>query len=421
MTPGESVSTLAPVPSETKRRLEHVDAMRPLKQVGVVSTHTLIAFAPLGSVMVGASLMLLHVTREGFLFLSACMLTYSYRSLERSRYLPFYRRRLVAVGLPYLCWTAIYFFITLPSRHENALGSLGHFGFLVASGYYQLYYLLVIMQFYVLFPVLLLLCRRVRRHGWLLAGSLALQFVLVTTSHWHVLPEGFQGFWASRDVLFYQFYLLAGMVVAFHLDEFHDWLCAHAQHVVIATAVFAGVAELWFVAAKDGWASWLGSSADPFQPIVVPFNIGAIACIYLLGVYLVGSRRSTALRRMVRTGSDNAYGVYLAQMIFVAILAGIGWRSLRDTVPWPLVSIGAMIVVFAACVVVTSVLARTPLAVALTGRSQEPWSTWFPVGWRLRRPDPQLAVVTQLSPDVADGRGPKVSSSVEAMESAMSR
>ena len=32
--------------SGTRKRLDHIDAMRPVKQAGVVSTHTLLFFAP---------------------------------------------------------------------------------------------------------------------------------------------------------------------------------------------------------------------------------------------------------------------------------------------------------------------------------------------------------------------------------------
>ena len=57
----------------TRKRLDHIDAMRPVKQAGVVSTHTLLFFAPVAAALtVGASLQLLHVTREAFLFVSAC-------------------------------------------------------------------------------------------------------------------------------------------------------------------------------------------------------------------------------------------------------------------------------------------------------------------------------------------------------------
>ena len=62
-----------------RQRLDQVDAMRPIKQAGVVSTHTIIAFAPAtAAVLADAALLLLHVSREAFFFISACMLTYAY-------------------------------------------------------------------------------------------------------------------------------------------------------------------------------------------------------------------------------------------------------------------------------------------------------------------------------------------------------
>ena len=43
----------------TRKRLDHIDAMRPVKQAGVVSTHTLLFFAPVAAgLAVGASLLI---------------------------------------------------------------------------------------------------------------------------------------------------------------------------------------------------------------------------------------------------------------------------------------------------------------------------------------------------------------------------
>src|ERR1700678_4126590 len=95
-----SDSPLAPdVPFKgTRKRLDHIDAMRPVKQAGVVSTHTLLAFAPVGAgITVGASLMLLHVTREAFLFISACMLAYSYRESLQVELRTYWKRRFLLV------------------------------------------------------------------------------------------------------------------------------------------------------------------------------------------------------------------------------------------------------------------------------------------------------------------------------------
>ena len=187
-----------------------------------------------------------------------------------------------------------------------------------------------------------------------------------------------RGFWATREVTSYQFYLIAGMVTALHLDDVHQWLCRHARLVIGFTVVAAAVAEGWYYLGATGHVAWLGSSADPFQPVVIPFNIGAIACIYLIGVALVDRRRSGRLRSMVRSGSDNSYGVYLAQMLFITSLTWLGWRRLDAVVPWPVVSVVTVALVFLACVALTSLLARTPLAKVLTGRSKATWGSLRP-------------------------------------------
>jgi peptidoglycan/LPS O-acetylase OafA/YrhL len=368
-------------PTGTRKRLDHIDAMRPVKQAGVVSTHSLLAFAPVATTAVGSSLLLLHVTREAFLFVSACMLTYSYRDLRAMDLRLFVRRRFSAVGVPYLCWTVIYFLFTLQARSEPLSAALGHFGYLVGTGYYQLYYLVVLAEFYVLFPLLLPLLRRtVGHHRALLTASATLQVLVVSLMHWGLLPWWMTGFWASREVTSYQFYLVVGMVVALHLDDVHDWLLHHVRLVVGFTILSAAFAEGWYLLAAGHVLSVLGSSSDPFQPAVIPFNVGAIACIYLIGVVLVDRRRSRRTRAVVRSGSDNAYGVYLAQMIFITLLTRFGWQRLEVALPWPVLSAITVAIVFLSCVALTAILARTSLAKPLTGRTQVPWRLWRPVG-----------------------------------------
>jgi peptidoglycan/LPS O-acetylase OafA/YrhL len=162
------------------------------------------------------------------------------------------------------------------------------------------------------------------------------------------------------------------MVVAFHLDEVHRWLCSHVRLVLGATLASAAVAEAWYCLAVYHVVSWFGSSSDPFQPIVIPWNIGAIASIYLLGVWLVSRRRSDRTRAATKIGSDDSYGVYLAQLVFITALGWAGWRHLNTYVPWPIVCLITVLVVFFACIALTELLARTPLAKPLTGRSRIP-------------------------------------------------
>jgi peptidoglycan/LPS O-acetylase OafA/YrhL len=361
--------------SPGRRRLDHVDAMRPVKQAGVISTHTLVNFAPAAaSVSSGAVLLLLHVSRLGFFFVSSCMLAYTYADLNWGGLPRFYWRRFVSVGVPYLCWTVIYFFFLLPTAHYHGIApALKGLAAMAETGYYQLYFLLVIMQFYVVFPLLLLVLRWTRgHHGLVLAVAGLGQLALAILTHWDLLPHFLQRY-AQEDGLSYLFYLVGGCVVAFHLEEADAWVRRHARLVVTLTALAALATECVYFLALHGVTSVLGSGSDPFQPSVIPFNVGAIACVYLAGVALVRPGRSRFTRAVVRSGSDNAYGIYLTHMLFITVLLWLGWKNLNAVLPWPVLCLLTVVIVVGCGVVLTALLARTPLAVPLTGRRRVPW------------------------------------------------
>jgi peptidoglycan/LPS O-acetylase OafA/YrhL len=357
------------------RRLHQVDATRPIKQAGVISTHVLLFFAPSSAVFAsGMALTLLHVSRDAFFFISSCMLAYAYADLSRHGLRGFYWRRFVSVGIPYLCWTAIYYAYTFPTSHYGSLSKdLWAIPHMLYTGYYHLYFLLVIMQFYLVFPLLLILLRRTKgHHGLVAAAVIAFQFVYLTLMHWGYLPDWLSGVWAQRLLPTYLLYLVGGSIIAFHLTEAHDWVTRNWLSVVTLTILAAMGAEAVYDLSETGVTDVLGSGNDPFQPSVIPFNVGAIACLYLIGVWLTRPERTRRVRAVVNSGSDNAYGVYLAQMIFINGLLWLGWKNLSNTVPWPLVIALTVVIVYGGAFALTCLLARTPLSVALTGRQRVP-------------------------------------------------
>jgi peptidoglycan/LPS O-acetylase OafA/YrhL len=390
-----------------RRRLDQVDAMRPIKQAGVVSTHSILYFAPAAaSVGSGAALLLLHVSREGFFFISACMLTYAYAEMRLTGLRRFYWRRFVSVGIPYLCWNLIYFCYGLQVQHSHyssLSAALAAFGRDVDTGYYQLYFLLVIMQFYLVFPLVLMLLRRTRgHHGLILAVAAAAQVAISIATHWNLLPTLMERY-AQQDALSYLLYLIGGGIVAFHLDAVDTWVRRHARLIVALTVVAGLAAEAIYFLALHGVTTVLGSGNDPFQPSVIPFNIGVITCGYLAGVALVRPWRSRRTKALVRVGSDDSYGIYLSQILFIATLSSLGWERLTSVLPWPVVCLLAVVIVFSCAIALTGLLARTPLAVPLTGRRQQPWSTLIPG----RRPieedlaDAEQALTDQVPSDQA--------------------
>jgi peptidoglycan/LPS O-acetylase OafA/YrhL len=361
-----------------RQRLDHIDAMRPLKQAGVVSTHTIVAFTP-GAALVfsNATLLLLHVSREAFFAISACMLTYAYSGLKRDSMRKFYWRRFVAVGIPYLVWNLIYFAWFVWPLHENSYSSAGsvffHFVRQLEVGYDQLYFLIVIAEFYAAFPLVLWVLRKTKGHHALLLGaSLALQVFFTIGIHWGWF--GYRvGEYAQENAGFYVFYLMGGAVVACHLSEFHDWVMSHKLLIVYVTVAGAVLAEGVYFLTKGNGGGALGHAADPFQPSVIPFNIGVICCGYLAGMWLVRPQRRQWIRRATRVGSDDSYGIFLAQMLFITALALWGGRNFASVMPFYVWIPASIAFAYFGSIALTELLARTPLAVPLIGRKQVPW------------------------------------------------
>ena len=90
-------------------------------------------------------------------------------------------------------------------------------------------------------------------------------------------------------------------------------------------------------------------------------------------MWLVRPWRHRWIRAATRIGSDDSYGIFLAQMIFITALAEFSWRDFASVTPfWVWLPLTIAIAYFGS-IALTELLARTPLAVPLTGRKQVPW------------------------------------------------
>jgi peptidoglycan/LPS O-acetylase OafA/YrhL len=333
-------------------------------------------------------------SRDSFFFISALVLTLTYVECVRFPFLHFWRRRLLFTGLPYLCWTLVYFVFTNATPvgsfpfysvdvHYLASGSgVVDLLTLLKNGYYQLYFVVVLFEFYVLFPVLLLWLRRARRwHVPVLGAAILWQFFYDVAIRRHLFPFGLSGRLETRLIVSYPIYLLGGMIFALHLSDVHEWLIHHVRLVIASTGLVALVAlSLDHVTGNSFVAQYLAPHLDVFAPFAVLYNLGATVCLYLLGVYLSSPQRGALLGTSVRSTSRASYGIYLSQMIWIPMLLRLSTRfHLSAHVPWVALAAGVAVVTFLAGYVLTLLLARTPLAPALIGQSATPWR---------RRPNP---------------------------------
>lgn len=367
-------------------RVEELDAMRPVAQALVISTHALIFFgATAPSTVVQGLLILTRVSRESFFFISAFALTYTYGTRPFAL-ATFWRRRWSSILVPYLVWSVIYFVYTaavaIPGfpYYRWSVGSLvgaaalKHFAVLVLTGYYHLYFLVVLIQFFIVFPVLWWWLDRARRwHGFTAISSFLLQCAIDLALRARWLPHFYTGKLETRVLVSYPLYLLTGMIVAFHYVEIKAWLIGHRVAIVTVT-VLAAVAALasTHVHSPTWLARYIAPNGDAFAAVALPYDVGAIAVLLLFGVASSSSFTPRWWRKTSRALALDSFGVYLSQMIWIPLLIRVVARyHLAAREPWPLLLISALVTTYVLGVVFSEIVRRTPLAPYVIGRARE--------------------------------------------------
>ncbi len=183
-----------------------------------------------GSLGFGAA-MLDQATRftvPAFLFLSGFVLASQARKnpvLEVGR---FYRRRIAKIAAPFFLWSAITsfrheeYFLALPwSADFGAALSDVLFFWLVRGFDYQYYFLIVLFQFYLLFPWIV----KAARHRAFFLGALAVHLSLIQPADhlwsWAGLA---QPSFHSHFIATHLFFCIAGMHLAWNRKFWQGWL-----------------------------------------------------------------------------------------------------------------------------------------------------------------------------------------------------
>src|SRR5579885_1802433 len=212
--------------SQGRPYLHELDRLRIITALSVIAVHVLgmtlfLDKTPFAFEAQNAFVSIFHFTREVFMFVTAFALVYVYYGKPFS-WGHFWKRRGIGVVLPYTLWTFVYFWVNdyllstnRPSSPLSIVQTLV-WDLLTGNASYQLYYILLTIQFYLIFPFFLMFLRRVERHPWLVLGiSSVLEFgilyALQSNLQARLLP-GQGASWVNQFkdgfVLTYQFFFV---------------------------------------------------------------------------------------------------------------------------------------------------------------------------------------------------------------------
>ena len=367
-------------PRPARPYLHQVNLFRILTFVCVIGVHVIDRAGDPDSVTGNGAMLLLHFPRQAFFALTAFVLVYQYahRSSFDARH--FWRRRFMLVGIPYVVWSVFYwgYSIVADIHQETAAQAVGRLALELVTGeaWYQLYFLLVSMQIYLLFPLILRLVRRTAgHHGRLLAVSAIVQLGLLWVM---VNPPTLSGvavpLWEHLyvTILPYQFYVVLGAVAAWHIEQVDRIVRRFGPVLLLGTVLAAAGAEWCYLhAVAGGTTAW--ESLNVFNPYMAVYFVALIA-----GLYTVSSAwgriqpRYRFAAAISRYGTDRSFAVFLVHPIVLEAFLPL-YPKVHDSHGPVAATLVVFLAVLATTMVLVEMLRRAPGSIWLTGRARIPF------------------------------------------------
>lgn len=189
-----------------------------------------------------------------FIFLSSFVLFYNYyeRPVTKELVGGFYRKRLKYILVPYFMFSVMYYIISyiLNNRDLGVVETLQHFTIQLLTGkaWTHLYFVFINSQFYLFFPIALLLLKSSRTLlKWSVPIGLAIQwgFVFMNKFYWQVK---YPGSWMFS----YMSYFMLGAFLGSFFPQIKGWIIASRENATIPRVIF------WVLL----WAAWLTAALN---------------------------------------------------------------------------------------------------------------------------------------------------------------
>ncbi len=377
-------------PTSNRSRIYELDLLRPLTALTVVAVHTLGFTSGLYATVQGATthyavLDLIHWTRNVFLFITAFALTYVYydRPFDTRR---FWSKRSLGILVPYVFWSILYTWANNPVHQPVAFARSAFLDVVTGSASYQLYYILLTLQFYLVLPLFLRLLTYFARRPWLvLATSFLLELATMYVSYEYI-QQGplissavgpFLNSFQNRFLLTYQFYVVLGGLAAMYMRQSRAFLLRNGKWVALAFALSGALALAnFYVFVKVDHVD-LGMASAVLQPVMAVYSLGVILLLTWLACHWarrVGRYGQPAGYRFWRLLSDSAYGVYLVHAFILSAVLAWALPHMPAALPAGLRVLFVWVITATAACLFSMALVNIPVLSLLVGRSA-PWQS----------------------------------------------
>ncbi len=189
----------------------------------------------------------------GFVLLSGVKLMLNFENMHFGR---FYLSRLLSVVLPYAAWVCIYYaYFCITGSMSFSFGDLGHY-IIFGDLWAHFYFVVVIVQFYILAPLWVLLFKRANP---VVAVAAALIISMLSENVDSILQVFGLNALGHNDILFtkYLSYWTAGCMIGRYYGEFTAYLKRRWIVITLMFCIFTAAAAVLLVRCIGDEPYWL--------------------------------------------------------------------------------------------------------------------------------------------------------------------
>lgn len=356
-----------------KPRIEEIEALRGFAFLAVVLQHSIAHYFPLpdtglaDGVILGLLLLLSKFAVPLFVFITGLVLFYNYDG--DVQYGVFIRKRFKDIVLPYLPW-AVWYAIVFQHLNVIEAGSLSKLALLILTGKasYHLWYIVMIIQFYLLFPLLQRLVRKWKPASEIKAAAvvfllgvlylLLMQqsgviYRLAASLNIPVLSSYFMKY-LDRNALMFFFYFAFGAAAGLYLEYWRTWMMRF-QYVIMGVYGILLGAMLFVVVAHFKIHPTIAIRYDDLS-LLRP-QMAVLLTVSLMAVYIFAmnftKHAPASLIKMITIAGSYSYTAYLAHAFVLryteraadSIFPG-GSITLRTITAFILCAVGALLLAF---------------------------------------------------------------------------
>jgi peptidoglycan/LPS O-acetylase OafA/YrhL len=273
------------------------------------------------------AIMFTRFSVPAFVFLTGFTLAWKYgRSQERFSFWSFIRHRFMVVFTPYAIWSVVYtafsfFIMESGSVAQVGWGDLiGRFvhELLVGDALYHMYFVLIILQMYLIAPLFILVMRRrFSLPGWLAVG-VVLQITASILTYYYISATG-NPFWdmvinrLDRNCLMWVGYFIIGLAAGKEYPRIRGWLARFGGGFAIPWLFFWG-ALVWEFYYSIGIGKFYAGVISTTKPLVVLYTLSFLPFLLWAGIKLSTTRANPVMLNL----SDHSYGIFLAHPVVIA-------------------------------------------------------------------------------------------------------